>query len=288
MNNIFYTDYGPLLSRVLKSAFLMYVYYDKIQNENGVVQVTYIDLNEHLGLANATIAKANALLKKLNLIAEVENSASKKYKLLPVKKLSSSLRKEVLKITKTEEYETKTELSKSLKLTVAQIVVAPPPKKKKKAQNPHARELTAHLYDHLKALGVTPKAKGWFTRNATTAQRILANITLDEAKGAIDWGFSDNWWKDKMTSLTVMDSLYDRYRLSTKTSIKLSRSTPIPDDIQAQIATIIETPIETYEDAAFLKQTVLDGDGDQDITKVVSILEKSGIVPAGEENLQFG
>ena len=89
-NLVFYMDYGPLLSRVLKSAFLVYMYYDKFQNDQGVVQFTYSDLNDHLGLATSTIQKSNALLKKLKLIEEVESAQGKKYRLLPPKRLTPS------------------------------------------------------------------------------------------------------------------------------------------------------------------------------------------------------
>ena len=64
-NLVFYLDYGPLLCRVYKSAFLVYHFYEKFQNDQGVVQFTYSDLNDHLGLASSTIQKCNSLLKKL-------------------------------------------------------------------------------------------------------------------------------------------------------------------------------------------------------------------------------
>lgn len=107
-------DYGPLLSRVFKSAFVVYMYYDKLQNDNGIVHLTYNELNEHLGLASTTIQKANMVLKKLELIEEVEGDATsgKGYRLLPVKHLGEAKIKEILQLSSAEAYQVESSLRK--------------------------------------------------------------------------------------------------------------------------------------------------------------------------------
>ena len=105
-------DYGPLLSRVFKSAFLVYMYYDKFQNDEAIVQFTYNELNQHLGLASTTIQKANKVLQKLELIEEVESATGKSYKLLPVKRLSDELRQELINMSSISDYNNETSLRK--------------------------------------------------------------------------------------------------------------------------------------------------------------------------------
>lgn len=108
MSNLtFFIEYAPLLSRTNKSAFVIYMFYNKFQDDNGVVQFTYNELNEHLGLATTTIQSANTILKKLNLIEEVEDKAAgKRYKLLPVGPLPEATRLELMKEFQVEEYNT--------------------------------------------------------------------------------------------------------------------------------------------------------------------------------------
>ena len=79
-------------------------------------------------------------------------------------------------------------------------------------------------------------------------------------------------------------------RLQTKKATKISRSTPIPESIRTQISSSVKTSIQvnTYEDAALLKQSLLDGQDQTDIKQIVDILEKSGIIPTGNNNLKFG
>ena len=73
-------------------------------------------------------------------------------------------------------------------------------------------------------------------------------------------------------------------------ALALNSPTPIPTNIQKEIALKFRGSIQvdTYEDAAFLKQSILDGQENQDIQEVVAILEKGGIIPSGEDNLRFG
>lgn len=104
---VFYLDYVPLLSRIYKSSVILYLVYDKFRNDSGVVQLTYSDLGQHLGLASSTVLKANTILKELNLIEELEVGQSKHYKLLPIKKLSEELRQEILSKYATEQFDPK-------------------------------------------------------------------------------------------------------------------------------------------------------------------------------------
>ena len=347
-------DYGPLLAMVNKSTLVVYMYYDKFQDDNGMIQFTYNELNEHLGLATSTINNCNALLRRLKLIEEVDSAQGKKYKLLPVKKLDVKLRAQVLKKANVG-YEQNTILrkryleedippafnqllnKKSLQQAFKKLGTlrkgkdlteyfktdlhtfkllmerdgedtfktkfynlrkeieqeANKPKKGKISAND--RELATYLYDRLKDLGATPIHKTWFVKNCKIAQSILASITVEEAKQALDYGFNDNWWHDKITDLSSVEKLYARIRLqtksskSTKTSL-ISRSTPIPESIQAQITGEVKTSIQvnTYEDAALLKQSLLDGQDQKEIKQIVDILEKSGIIPTGKNNLKFG
>lgn len=108
MSNLtFFIEYAPLLVRTNKSAFVVYMFYNKFQDDNGIVQFTYNELNEHLGLATTTIQSANTILKRLNLIEEVEDKAAgKKYKLLNVAPLAESLRNELMHEFQVEEYNT--------------------------------------------------------------------------------------------------------------------------------------------------------------------------------------
>lgn len=351
-NLVFYMDYGPLLSRVHKSAFLLYTYYDKFQNDQGVVQFTYNDLYEHLGLATSTIQKSNALLKRCGLIEELAG-AGKRYKMLPVKKLTSTLREEILTWTKTSNYNPETSLRKKyledsipaeyqqllnkkvlkdaykklgslkkpkqlcghfkidyhtfkilferdgqdsfrekFKDLVLQVEqeLEPPKKKIKKAIGDAERKVASHLYDKLVEYDAKPIAKNWYIKNCNIAKQMLDSITVEQAIKAIDWGFNDDWWRDKITDLNCLPKLYQRSKLQSKIVAKITRSTPIPEKIIQEIEKQLEVSIQvkTYEDAAFLKQSLLDGQIDDDIVKVVTLLEKSGIIPEGRQNLIFG
>lgn len=348
-NLVFYMDYGPLLSRINKSTLIVYMYYDKFQNEDGIVQFTYSELNEHLGLATSTINKCNSLLKKLELIEEVDSTQGKRYKLLPVKKLTFDLKTQITEKVGID-YDQNTSLrqkyledkippafnqflnKKSLQQAYKKIgslrkakslceylkvdlytfkllierdgdfkskfktlskeieQAANKPKKGKVSAND--RELATYLYDRLKDLGAKPIHKSWFIKNCKIAQSILSSITVEEAKQVLDYGFNDSWWHDKITDLTVVEKLYARIKLKAKPSIKsiISRSTPIPESIQAQIAGEVNSSIQisTYEDAAFLKSAYLENPNQKEIKQIVDILEKSGIIPIGNDNLKFG
>lgn len=123
MSNLtFFIEYAPLLSRTNKSAFVIYMFYYKFQDDNGTVQFTYNELNEHLGLATTTIQSANTILKRLNLIEEVEDKAAgKRYKLLPVGPLSDTLRLDLMKEFQVEDYNT----ASTLKIRFVQDTVPP-------------------------------------------------------------------------------------------------------------------------------------------------------------------
>jgi len=346
-NLVFYMEYGPLLCRVLKSAYVIYTYYDRFKNDEGIVQFTYNELNEHLGLATSTIQKSNAILRQLKLIEEVESSQGKKYKILPVKKLSSELKKEILDLAQGEDYSDDSSLRRRIlqndlpidfqqllnkrvlkkaykdlgtlrsgknlcnyfkidyntfKLllekegensfktrfnTLAKSIEEDQDKQPKYTEQ--ERDLAKYLYDKLSTLGAKPINKNWFIKNCNIAHTIVESITSEDAKQALDWGFEDDWWKDKITDLTAVNTLYSRYRLQAK-KFKISRSTPIPPHIQEIIYKQVKTSIEvnTYEDAFMLKQSVLEGQDKEDILKIVNILEQNNIIPSGQENLKFG
>lgn len=349
ISSVFCTDYIPLLSHSSnKSAIVMYVLFDTFKNDQGIVQITYADLEEHMGSASSTIQKSLTILKKLQLIEEVEDqSSNKKYRLLPPKILSLDLKEEILKEHKSETYQTNTSLRKkytsnnipiefqqllnkkvlqkiykelgSLKspkeicsylkidyqtfrlLTEAtgegsfrsrfeKLVKEIELKKEQKLVNSEAHELTAYLYEHLKSLDVIPSDKNWFVKNRNMAKGILDSISLEEAKQALDWGFSDKWWCDKITNLGAVTSIRDRLALQGK-KIQLQgikRTTPIPEEIRDMIqACNFTIEVRTYEDAYFLKQSILDGQSHVEIKRIVQILEENGIIPEGDNNLRF-
>jgi hypothetical protein len=350
-NLVFYLDYGPLLTRVHKSALIVYLFYDKFKNDEGIVQFTYNDLNDHLGLATSTIQKSNAILRELKLIEEVESASGKKYKLLPVKKLTADLKKQILTQYTTEDYSDQTSLRKKylqddipldfqqllnkkvlkkaykdlgtlrsgkdlcqyfkidfytfkllherdgedsfkarFKALAKEVEDESIPKAKEATFDNNDRELTTYLYDKLNTLGAKPIHKNWFAKNCNIAHTILTNITLDDAKATLEFGFADEWWHDKITDLNCMNTLHSRYKLQGKKPSKISRSTLIPEAIRLEIVKEVGSSIEvnTYEDAFMLKQCILDGQDKEDIMKIVEILERSGIIPQGNDNLRFG
>ena len=352
-NLVFYMDYGPLLSRVLKSAFVVYMYFDKFKNDQGIVQITYNELNDHLGLATSTIQKSLSLLKKLELIEEVESTQGKRYKMLPVKNLTPQLKSEILQLVEVEDYNEQTSIKKrylqddipadfqqllnkkvlkkaykdlgtlrsgkelceyfkidyytfrllhelegdsSFKVKFKSLAKeveseANPPKKQEQAIGESERSLATFLYDKLNTLGAKPINKSWFIKNCNMAKALLATISLEEAKDAIEWGFQDSWWHDKITDLNSVTTLYTRHKLQNKKPPKkITRNTPLPDEVKQVISSQTSSSIEvnTYEDAYMLKQSILDGQTKKDILAIVEILELHGIVPLGRENLKFG
>lgn len=154
------------------------------------------------------------------------------------------------------------------------------------------RTLASYLYDKLSERGVKPIYKNWFMKNCNIAKTLLSSISLQDAKNILDWGFEDNWWCDKITDLSAINTLHSRFHLQTKLTKdeeKLSRSSPLPEGIQSLLKQQVSTiNIKTYGEAYLLKQSVLDGQKREDITKAVDILEKHGILPVGKDNLKFG
>jgi len=345
---VFSTDYMSLLSRTSnKSAVLVYILFDTFKNDQGIVQITYVELEEHLAIASSTIQKSLLILKRLELIEEVEDqSSNKKYRILSPKVLSPELKEEIIKESKTEEYSINTALrrkytsdnipiefqqllnKKTLQKIYKELGSLRNPKeickylkidyqtfrlfaesteegsfrsrfeklakeievKKEQSQiSKEATELTTYLYDHLKSLGVKPSDSKWFLKNTNAAKTILASITIEEAKEALDWGLADKWWCDKITNLSVITSIRDRIALQNRKSSGIKRTTLIPEEIRAIIRNQNFTiEVNTYEDAYFLKQSILDGQVHIEIKRIVQILEENGIIPEGNNNLRFG
>lgn len=344
---VFFMDYGPLLNRAFKSAFIVYSYYDMFKNDEGVVQITYNELNEHLGLASSTINNANVILIKLGLIEEVEGPI-KKFKLLPIQPLTKEKKQEILLLTKVDDYEDNSSLKRKYVednippeynqflnkkiLRQAQKEIGSLTKMKSLCKNlsmdyntfkliyeknsnfkskfkllcqqveqeaeqkleqvkkvgEQERELVTYLYDKLSVLGAKPIQKSWFMKNCNTAKNILVKVSLEEAKEVLDWGFNDSWWQDKITSLVQLETVYQKYKLTQKKKVTINRTDLLPELIRRKIQQEASIQVHTYEDAAFLKQSVLDGQENEEIKKVVRILEISNILPSGIDNIKFG
>lgn len=63
-------DYAPILS---PSAMTLYMCYCALSDENGIAEVTYVNLEEHLGkMKPSTISKYNGELKEVGLIKPIE------------------------------------------------------------------------------------------------------------------------------------------------------------------------------------------------------------------------
>jgi len=357
-------DYAPLLSRIYKSALIVYFVYDKFRDDQRATQFTYHELSEHLGLAPATIVKANTILKDIGLIEEIEETSSgKKYRVLPIKKLSEELRSEILTKYNVEPYEPKksplrkkyleehipsdfqqllnkkvlkaaykelgssftsakklcqyfkidthtfkllherdgefsfkNRLKNLMKEIEAEAQVAADRKAIKRAEQygSDERELTKYLYDTLAAVGARPIDKNWFLKNCNIAHSLFVKgVTLDECKAMIKWGFEDKWWKDKIIDLSSLNTMYPRFKLQVVklpiASNATDRTTQIPTTIKQQIAQVTtHIQVDTYEDAYLLKSSVLSGEANKDIAKIVDILESNGILPKGQSNLIFG
>lgn len=61
-------DYAPILS---PPAMSLYLCYCALRDENGIAEATYVNLQEHLGISNGTIAKYNNELKAVGLITPI-------------------------------------------------------------------------------------------------------------------------------------------------------------------------------------------------------------------------
>lgn len=70
----FYLDYAPILIKKQKSAFILYCYYDKLKNDEGIVQLTLKDMEQHTGLKASTTIKAKVLLVELGLIKQLDKT----------------------------------------------------------------------------------------------------------------------------------------------------------------------------------------------------------------------
>jgi hypothetical protein len=156
-----------------------------------------------------------------------------------------------------------------------------------------AQELVKYLYDLLSARDVRPVEKNWFIKNFNVAQEIIQKIDLNEAKSTLDWGFGQAYWSTKISSISIFNTqMHTQYKLAAKSKIspkKIRRTDCLPEQIQKKIVGEISTEIEvrTYEDAFMLKQCILEGTPQEDIRKIVEILENAGIVPKGTQNIEF-
>lgn len=348
-NLVFYVDYAPLLSRVHKSAYLLYTFYDKFKNDSNCVQFTFNEINEHLGLATSTIAKAHEILQTLKLLEEVEGTQNKTYKLLPVKNLSNELKKQMVAQAKIEDFSCKTSIRKkylesdppveyqqllnkktlqsvfkqfktlepkaicnilkldfytfklffegsvSFKTRFQEITRAikdarPSIKPVKDPITQQDRDLATYLYDTLSSLEAAPLDSRWFPRNLKIASSIHKKMSLEDSKAVVDWCFQDPWWKDKITELSAVVTAYPKFKLKNKSPSKeIKRSTLLPEVVKEELFQKVGLKhILTYEDAAFTKQLFLDGEKDQVTTDAVAILERSGVIPSGNTNLNFG
>jgi murein L,D-transpeptidase YcbB/YkuD len=156
--------------------------------------------------------------------------------------------------------------------------------------NKEVNELVNYLYDYLKDLG-SPPASNWFPKNKKMAKTLLKDLTLEQAKQALDWGFTDPWWSTKITNVSHIQNLHLLVnRKSPKDQQQgIKRSTPLPDQVRKLLAEAnVTIDVSTYEDAFFLKQSILEGQSHSEIKRVVRILEENGILPSGNDNLRFG
>lgn len=81
----FFLNYAPYLAKVSKSAFVLYIFYDKLQDDEGIIQITYNDIREHTGLQGTTLSKAHKILLELGLLKALDDKQyfkGKKYKVI--------------------------------------------------------------------------------------------------------------------------------------------------------------------------------------------------------------
>ena len=152
------------------------------------------------------------------------------------------------------------------------------------------RDLASYLYDKLTERNAKPISKNWFMKNCNIAKSILTSLDINQAKSLLDWGFQDNWWCDKITDLTAINTLHSRFQLqSSSKEDKITRSSPLPENICTLLQQTISTiNIKTYGEAYLLKQSILDGQKRKDVREAVDLLESHGILPKGNQNVKFG
>lgn len=81
----FFLNYAPYLAKVSKSAFVLYIFYDKLQDDKGEIQITYNDIREHTGLQGTTLSKAHKILLDLGLLKALDDKQyfkGKKYEVV--------------------------------------------------------------------------------------------------------------------------------------------------------------------------------------------------------------
>lgn len=78
------------------------------------------------------------------------------------------------------------------------------------------KALVDYLKQKLGERGVRKFPRDWHLKQLATAKVMLAGEnapTLDEWKACIDWAFADEWWKDKVDHLAVVERLWPKYVL---------------------------------------------------------------------------
>lgn len=97
-STIFCLDYLPYLSKKKPSAIALYLLYDKLKNDEGMVQITYDEVERQLGSYSSSVSSANKILLQLGLIERVDERIPGKkirYKVLKPVFMSSEKRKEL-------------------------------------------------------------------------------------------------------------------------------------------------------------------------------------------------
>ena len=94
----FFLNYAPYLAKVSKSAFVLYIFYDKLQDDKGEIQITYNDIREHTGLQGTTLSKAHKILLDLGLLRALDDKQyfkGKKYEVVRDPIMEDSKRQEL-------------------------------------------------------------------------------------------------------------------------------------------------------------------------------------------------
>lgn len=71
-STIFCLDYLPYLSKKKPSAIALYLLYDKLKNDEGIVQITYDEVERQLGSYSSSVSSANKILLELKLMERVD------------------------------------------------------------------------------------------------------------------------------------------------------------------------------------------------------------------------
>lgn len=94
----FFLNYAPYLAKVSKSAFVLYIFYDKLQDDRGEIQITYNDIREHTGLQGTTLSKAHKILLDLGLLKALDDKQyfkGKKYEVVRDPVIEESRKREL-------------------------------------------------------------------------------------------------------------------------------------------------------------------------------------------------